>query len=180
MRDVLRTAIRVMDQRAVALGLPGVQRLLQRVEHEVGVHRAADPPADDAPGEDVDDEGHVQPALPGRDVGEVRDPQLVRPLGPELPVHPSSGHGALASLTVVRTTLPRTTPRRPKRRISRSTVQRATATCLRGAVAARPCRRRRPACWLATRARRAAPARRRVGRAHGAVPACAAALRGVQ
>jgi hypothetical protein len=40
----------------------------------------------------------------------------------------SNGHGALGSLTVVRTTLPRTTPRRPKRRINRSTVQRATAT----------------------------------------------------
>ncbi len=40
----------------------------------------------------------------------------------------SSGHGALASLIVVRTALPRTTPRRPMRRINRSTVQRATVT----------------------------------------------------
>ena len=39
----------------------------------------------------------------------------------------SSGHGALLSLIVVRTTLPRITPRSPSRRISRSTVQRATA-----------------------------------------------------
>lgn len=35
----LAAAVGVMDQAAVALGLPGVQRLLQRVEHEVGVHR---------------------------------------------------------------------------------------------------------------------------------------------
>ena len=38
----------------------------------------------------------------------------------------SNGHGALASGVVVRTTLPRITPRSPRRRISRSTVQRAT------------------------------------------------------
>ena len=77
-----------MDQAAVALGLPGVQRLLQRIEHKVRAHRTADPPAHDAPGEHVDDEGHIQPALPGRDIGEVRDPELVRTIGLELPVDP--------------------------------------------------------------------------------------------
>ena len=67
---------------------PRVQRLLQRVEHKVSLHRTADPPADDAPCEDIDDEGHVHETLPGRDVGEVRHPQLVRTLRLELPVHP--------------------------------------------------------------------------------------------
>jgi len=42
----------------------------------------------DAPSEHVDHEGHVQPALPGGHVCEVRDPQLVGPLRAELPVHP--------------------------------------------------------------------------------------------
>lgn len=41
---------------------------------------------------------------------------------------PSFGRGALLSLMVVRTTLPSLTPRRPRRRISRSAVQRATAS----------------------------------------------------
>jgi hypothetical protein len=86
--DVLRPAVRVVDQAAVTLGLAGVQGLLQRIEHEVRAHRTAHAPAHDAPGEHVDDEGHVQPALPGRDIGEVRYPQLVRPLGLELPVDP--------------------------------------------------------------------------------------------
>ena len=67
----LRTAVAVMDQRVLALGLAGVQRLLQRIEHEVRAHGTADPPAHDAPSKHVDDEGHVQPALPGRDMGEV-------------------------------------------------------------------------------------------------------------
>lgn len=39
----------------------------------------------------------------------------------------SSGHGAFASGTDVRTTLARMTPRRPALRIKRSTVQRATS-----------------------------------------------------
>ena len=38
----------------------------------------------------------------------------------------SSGQGAAVSLTVVLTGLPRTTPCKPMRRISRATVQRAT------------------------------------------------------
>jgi hypothetical protein len=77
-----------MNQIALALVAPCVQRLLKRVEHEVGLHRGAHAPADDAPGKDVDDEGHVHKALPGRDVGEVAHPQLVRPLGAELSIDP--------------------------------------------------------------------------------------------
>ena len=75
-----------MDQAAVSLGSPSVQCLLQGIEDEVRAHRVADLPTDDAACEHVDDEGDVQPTLPGRDVGEVRDPELVRPLRLELPV----------------------------------------------------------------------------------------------
>ena len=39
-------------------------------------------------GVDIDDEGLVHEALPGRDVGEIGLPQLVRPGGDELPVYP--------------------------------------------------------------------------------------------
>ena len=61
----LRSSIAVMDQRRIALGLTGVKRLLQRIEHELGTHGAADTPAHDPAGEHINDEGHVQPALPG-------------------------------------------------------------------------------------------------------------------
>ena len=61
----LRPPIRVMDQALVSLGLPCVQRLLLSIEEEIGLHRAADAPAHNAPGKDVDDERHVLPALPG-------------------------------------------------------------------------------------------------------------------
>jgi len=60
--------------------------LLQRVEHEVCLHGTALAPTHDATAEHVNDEGHIDPALPGRDVGEVRDPQLIGSLSPELPV----------------------------------------------------------------------------------------------
>src|SRR5512135_1933324 len=52
------------------------------------MHAGTDPPAHDAPGEYVDDEGNIQPALPGGNVGEVRHPQLIGALRPELPVDP--------------------------------------------------------------------------------------------
>ena len=70
----------MVSQGPIVLGAPCIQDLLQGIEHEVRAHGAAHPPAHDAPGVHVDHEGHVQPALPGRDVGEVRDPQLVRPI----------------------------------------------------------------------------------------------------
>jgi hypothetical protein len=76
----------VVHQLAIALGAPRIQRLLQRVEHEVGLHGTADPPAHDATREHIDDEGDVHEALPSRHVGEVRHPQLVRSLGVEVPV----------------------------------------------------------------------------------------------
>jgi hypothetical protein len=76
----------VVDQAFVVGPAPGVQRLLQRVEHEVGARRTGHLPADDAAGEHVDHERHVDESGPGRDVGEIADPQRVRALGPELPV----------------------------------------------------------------------------------------------
>ena len=70
--DVLRPAVRMMNQCAIALGTAGVQRLLERIEHEVGAHGAGDAPADDAAGIDVDDEGDIDEALPGGDIGVSR------------------------------------------------------------------------------------------------------------
>lgn len=86
--DVLRTPVGMMDQGSVTFRLAGVERLLQGIEHEVGPHRPADPPPDNATGKDVDDEGNIDESLPSRDVGEIRDPQLVWPIRLELPIDP--------------------------------------------------------------------------------------------
>ena len=56
---------------------PGVESLLERIAGEVAAQRAGHAPADDPPGKDIEDEGHVDEAAPGRHTGEVRDPQLV-------------------------------------------------------------------------------------------------------
>ena len=72
---------------AILLGrLAVVQGLFECVEHEVCVHGTALAPTHDAAAEHVNDEGDIDPALPGRDVGEVRDPQLIGAISPELPV----------------------------------------------------------------------------------------------
>ena len=125
-RDILAAAVAVMHEAAAMDGPPIMQRLLQRVEHEARMRRPRDAPADDAPGVDVDDEGDVDEAGPGRDIGEVRDPERIRPWRLELPVD-----------VIQRTRRRLVADRRPHRlaadhalqaqaRISRSTVQRAT------------------------------------------------------
>jgi hypothetical protein len=48
----------MMDQ-GIPLGLACPQGLLQRIEHKLGVHGAADAPADDVAGKHIDDEGDV-------------------------------------------------------------------------------------------------------------------------
>src|SRR5690606_8425482 len=86
-RDVLSTPVAVVDQAVGLLWLTLIQRLLQGIEHEVGLHGTADAPAHDTTGKYVNYEGHIQPALPGRHVREVRHPQLIGPVGLELPIH---------------------------------------------------------------------------------------------
>ena len=46
----------------------------------------SDAPADNPPGEGVDHERDVDKAGPGREIGEVRHPQRIRPISPELAV----------------------------------------------------------------------------------------------
>lgn len=84
-RDILAASIAVMGQPAAMKGPSVVQSLLQRIEHEVGVCRASDSPADDAAGLGIDPEGHVDEACTGRLIGEVGPPQRVRMLRLELP-----------------------------------------------------------------------------------------------
>src|SRR3954447_13005219 len=82
----LHTAITVMDEAAAPDGPALVQSLPQRVQHEAGVRRAGDTPADDTPRKDVDDEGDIDETGPCRDVGKVGYPQGVRTRCFELPI----------------------------------------------------------------------------------------------
>src|SRR3954452_25284570 len=76
-----------MVHETAALDRPAlVQGLLERVEHEAGVRAPRNSPADDATGVSIDHEGPVNEARPGRDVGEVGDPEHVRARGLKLPI----------------------------------------------------------------------------------------------
>jgi hypothetical protein len=85
-RYVLAAPVAVMHEAATMDGPPIVQRLLQGIEDETRVRRATGTPSHDAAGEGVDDKRHINKALPSGHVGEVGDPQHVRPGGLELPL----------------------------------------------------------------------------------------------
>ena len=77
-----------MDEPAAGHRSSIVKRLLQGVEDEPCMSTARHTPADDAAGVGVDDEGDVNEAGPGRDIGEVGDPERIRPRRLELAVDP--------------------------------------------------------------------------------------------
>src|SRR5262249_34718520 len=60
------------------------ERLLERIQDQVRMHRAGDTPADDAARKHIVDESHVYELSPGRDACEIGDPELIRPNGSEL------------------------------------------------------------------------------------------------
>src|SRR3954451_13863600 len=64
----LHPAIAVMDEAAAPDGPALMQSLLQRVQHEAGVSRAGDTPADNALRKGIDDEGDIDETGPCRDV----------------------------------------------------------------------------------------------------------------
>ena len=78
--------VAVMDKAAAPDRQPVMDRLLQRLEHEARMRRAAGPPAHDAPGIAIDDKGHIDKALPCRDISKIRDPQDIRAWRLELAV----------------------------------------------------------------------------------------------
>ncbi|MNL09422.1 hypothetical protein D3C87_1301820 [compost metagenome] len=86
-RHVLGTAIRMMHEAAAMRGTPIMKCLLQGIEDKACMCRPARPPSNNATGEDVDHEGHVDEALPSGDIGKIRNPQPVWCWGFELAVH---------------------------------------------------------------------------------------------
>ena len=52
---------------------------LERVDDQLGAQMVGHRPADDQPGEQILDVRQVEESFPGRDVGDVRRPRLVRP-----------------------------------------------------------------------------------------------------
>ena len=70
---------------------PRVDRLFERVQHEIRPQRRGHAPADNPAGKDIDDERDVDKARPRRHVSEVRHPELIRPRGLKLAVDQIAG-----------------------------------------------------------------------------------------
>src|SRR5207248_2916997 len=123
--SALNPAIAMMNETAALNRSAVMQCLLQGIEDEACMRCPRHAPANDVPGEGIGDKRHVDEALPCGDIGEVRQPQQVGRDARNCRFTRSAGHGVALSGTVVLTSLPRTTPRRPICRIRRATVQRA-------------------------------------------------------
>src|SRR2546421_7980081 len=67
----------MMDELAVHLLTPRPERHFQGVERELGPQRTGNLPADDLPREEVENEGRVNEAGHGIDIGNVGDPAAV-------------------------------------------------------------------------------------------------------
>jgi hypothetical protein len=74
-RQILTNPVRMMHQTAMLDRSAILQCLFQSIEHKARMRRAAYPPADDATGDNVDDEGDRDKACPGRNLGDIRHPR---------------------------------------------------------------------------------------------------------
>jgi hypothetical protein len=64
--------------------LPLRQRHVQCIEHELGLQVVAHGPSDNAPREGIEHDGQIQEPGPGRNIGDISDPQPVRFVGMEV------------------------------------------------------------------------------------------------
>jgi len=79
LESALAAAIAVVHERDVGAGAALAERHPQRVEDQRGAHVAGQLPAHHAPRAGVDHEREEDQALPAPEVGQVGDPQLIRP-----------------------------------------------------------------------------------------------------
>lgn len=93
--STLAPAVAVMDQRGQTVAAAIVDRLLERIEDEVGAQRRRHAPADNPAREGVDDQRDVHKPAPRRDVREVGHPEFIRPGRREVPVDQIGGPRAI-------------------------------------------------------------------------------------
>lgn len=74
-RQILHAAVGMLNQASGRL--PGMYRLLKRIEYQTRIRCARCTPADNAASEHVDDECDIDKALPYRHIREIRNPELV-------------------------------------------------------------------------------------------------------
>lgn len=82
-RRVLTALIRMMDN---SIRFAAIDRHIERFENKFGSQVIGHCPTDNAPAVSIEYDGKVQKASPGWDVRDVRNPELVRTIGPEITV----------------------------------------------------------------------------------------------
>src|SRR6266545_5813595 len=87
-----------MDHHGIPVDAAERDGHLKRVLDELGAHVRRELPADDHPRAAVDDEAEEHDALPAADVGEVRAPLLIRPVGAEVALQQIRRAGRLSAL----------------------------------------------------------------------------------
>ena len=101
---------------------------LQCLDYQLGAQVRRHRPAHDPPAEHVEDDGQVEEARQGRNVGDVGDPQAIRRVSLEAALDPVRRRPTCTSRRVVRGPRRRLTPTMPAARITRATRLRPTAT----------------------------------------------------
>src|SRR5690606_5806314 len=86
-KEVLTPTVAMVNEPTGPLLLSLADSLLEGIEGEITPERTRHPPPHDTAAESIDDKGHIDEALPGGHIGEIRDPALVRALGGEVPLH---------------------------------------------------------------------------------------------
>ncbi len=64
-----------------------LQSHLERLEHELGAEMTFHRPTDNAATPSVEDDGQIQESRLGPNVGDVGDPELIRPVGREVAIY---------------------------------------------------------------------------------------------
>ena len=107
--------------------LPPAQREMERGADQIGVQRAPHRPADDPARKEVEDDGEIEPAVGGLEIGDVGGPDVIGRGRPKLALHQIRRHGHAWRLSVVTRKRRRGRARRPSARIKRMTRLRPTA-----------------------------------------------------
>src|ERR1700682_6132685 len=81
-RAILAAAVGMVDQPGQRT--PRQKRSAESSQGQIPMQTITNRPADDTAGEEVDDDGQIQPSFAGPDIGDVCSPLLVRPLGREV------------------------------------------------------------------------------------------------
>ena len=92
---VLRGAIAVMDE--ARSGAASSQGVAQRLESQFVADAVGRGPTDDAPGEDVEEDGEEEPALARADLRDVGDPESVGCFRGEVSLHEVGSRGEIAA-----------------------------------------------------------------------------------